>query len=124
MIFQNIRILADENISPKVVEFLRQQEVDVLDTKTQNLIGKTDEELIEIANEEHRFILTHDNDFGKLPIFEGKKYNGIIYFRLKKINPENVIKVYQQLLNLKTEIYPNSIIIVEENKLRIRNNYM
>ena len=33
MTFSSLRILADENISPKVVPFLREQKLDVLDTK-------------------------------------------------------------------------------------------
>ena len=40
MIFQTIKILADENISPKVVAFLRSHGIDVLDTKEQSWFAK------------------------------------------------------------------------------------
>lgn len=120
MIFQEVKVLADENISPKVVEFLRQKEIDVLDTKEQGWFGREDEELLNIAYRDQRFIFTHDSDFGTLAIHEGKKYYGIIYIRLKNLHPQNVIRVCNQLFQLKTELSPGTIIVVEEARLRIR----
>lgn len=60
MKFHALKILADENISPKVVSFLRQGGFDVLDAKEQHWQGKDDEDLLEIAYREQRFMLTHD----------------------------------------------------------------
>ena len=120
MIIQNIKIISDENISPKVVAFLRGSGIDVLDSKEQKWFGKDDEELLFIANKEKRFILTHDSDFGTLAIYEGKAYFGIIYIRVKNHHPQNVIRVCNQLLNIKTEIEPGTLIVVEESRLRIR----
>ena len=65
-------------------------------------------------------ILTHDSDSGSLTIHEGKRYYGIIYIRVRYLHPQNVIKVCEQLLNLKTELAPGTIIVVEEARLRIR----
>lgn len=120
MIFQTIKVLADENISPKVVVFLRSRGIDVLDAKEQSWFGKEDEELLEIAYKDQRFILTHDSDFGTLSIHEGKRYYGIIYIRVKYPHPRNVIRVCEQLFKLKTELTPGTIIVVEEARLRIR----
>jgi hypothetical protein len=39
----SIDILADENISPRVVKFLRDKGIDVLDTMEQNWNGSEDE---------------------------------------------------------------------------------
>ncbi len=79
MKLRDIRILSDENISPRVIVFLRNQGIDVLDTKAQSWYGKKDEELLEIAYREKRFVLTHDSDFGTLAINEGKRNYGISY---------------------------------------------
>ena len=118
--FQKIKILTDENISPKVVLFLRQQGIDVLDTKEQAWFGKADEELLEIANREQRFIMTHDSDFGTLAIHEAKSYYGIIYIRVKNLKPQNVIRVCNQLFELKTKLIQGTLMVVEESRLRIR----
>ena len=120
MIFQKMKLLVDENISPKVVAFLRSHGIDVLDTKEQSWFGKEDEELLEIAYKEKRFVLTHDSDFGTLAIHEGKRYYGIIYIRVRYLHPQNVIRVCEQLLELKRELTPGTIIVVEEARLRIR----
>ena len=40
MKLQDVKILADENISPKVVAFLRSAGLDVLDVKEQNWLNR------------------------------------------------------------------------------------
>jgi predicted nuclease of predicted toxin-antitoxin system len=63
MKFHDLRILTDENVSPKVTAFLRNQGIDVLDVKEQGWKGKIDDELLEIAYHDKRWVLTHDSDF-------------------------------------------------------------
>jgi hypothetical protein len=50
MKLHNVKIFTDENISPKVVAFLRQYGLDILDTKEQQWHGKDDEDLLNIAS--------------------------------------------------------------------------
>ena len=78
MKFRSLKMLADENISPKAVSFLRQEGIDILDTKEEKWHGKNDEYLLEKAYSDNRFILTHDSDFGTLAVNERKNYYGII----------------------------------------------
>jgi predicted nuclease of predicted toxin-antitoxin system len=110
MKLRDIKMLVDENISSKVTAFIRQNKIDVLDTKEQNWYGTEDKELLEIVFQQQRFILTHDSDsdsdsdFGTLSINEGKRYYGIIYLRLKNVNPRHIIKVCDNLLRLNTPI--------------------
>ena len=49
MKLQDVKILTDENISPKVVRFLRDVGFDVLDVKEQHWYGQDDEVLLDIA---------------------------------------------------------------------------
>ncbi len=120
MNIKSVKLLADENISPKVVAFLREQGIDVLDVKEQQWFGKDDEELLEHAYSQNRFVLTHDADFGKLAINEKQPYHGIIYFRLRNLKPANVIIVCERLLSLEIEFRQGTIIVVEEARIRIR----
>lgn len=120
MKFHQLCILADENISPKIVAFLRNQGIDVLDTKEQGWQGRSDDELLNIAYKDKRWVLTHDSDFGALAIHEGKPFNGLIFLRVKNLQPGNVIKVCKKLLQHKTDFTQPTLIVVEEYRLRIR----
>jgi len=118
--FHHLHVLTDENISPKLVQFLREQGLDVIDTKEQGWFGKSDDELMEIAYKENRWVLTHDSDFGSLAIHEGKPYWGIIFFRVKNMQSQNVVRVCNQLLLRDIDFVSGTLMVVEEARIRIR----
>ena len=120
MKFSSLRILADENVSPRVVAFLRQIGLDVSDVKEKGWQGTEDKHLVAIAREEKRFILTHDSDFGTLSINEGVPCYGIIYMRLHNLKISNVITVFQKLFLIEKDIEEGALIVVEDTRIRIR----
>ncbi|QTA91258.1 DUF5615 family PIN-like protein [Desulfonema magnum] len=120
MKFRSLKMLADENISPRVVSFLREKGTDVADAKERKWHGREDEYLLEKAYSESRFILTHDSEFGTLAINEGKKCYGIIYLRLRNSKVPNVIRALGNLLSLETEFQAGSLIVVDNARIRIR----
>jgi len=121
MKLKRVKILTDENISPKVVKNLRELGYDVLDIKEQKWHGKTDEAILNIAFKEQRFILTHDSDFGTFAINERKEYYGILYIRLKNIKPADVALVCESVLQMDIDVFPGTIVVIEETKIRIRH---
>ncbi len=120
MKFHQLRVLTDENVSPKIVVFLRNHGLDVLDTKEQGWQGKSDDELLEIAYQDNRWVLTHDADFGTLAIHEGKPYLGIIFLRVRNLKSHNVIRVCNQLLHHDVDFSQRALVVVEEARIRIR----
>lgn len=121
MKFDELRILTDENVSPKVVAFLRNSGIDVLDTKEQGWFGKKDDELLEIAYQDNRWIFTHDTDFGSLAIHEGKRYVGIILLRVRNMNSQSIVSVCNQLLDHDIDFLHGTLVVVEETRIRIRH---
>lgn len=115
-----IKILSDENISPGVVKFLRSKGFDVLDTKEQKWFGKPDAFLLAQSLKHQRFILTQESDFGTIIINEGKEFHGIVYLRLKSQKSDNVVAVLERFIFMDFEIYPMQILVVTEEKIRIR----
>lgn len=57
------RWLVDENVAPRVAEFLRAREHDVVDVKERRLFGLPADELFAMAQKEKRVVLTYDVDF-------------------------------------------------------------
>ena len=122
MKLHDIKILTDENISPKVVAFLRQYGIDILDTKEQHWYGKNDEDLMSTAYQDKRFVLTHDSDFGTLAINERKPCYGILYLRLSNLNPRNVIRACENVFRKDVDVFPGTILVIEETRIRIRHS--
>ena len=116
----SLKILTDENTSPRIVSFLRQKGHDVVDVKERGWHGNEDKYLMAIANKEKRFILTHDTDFGTLAINEGVPCYGIIYMRLRNLKVSNVINILEKFLMIDKDIPEGSVIVVEDTRLRIR----
>jgi predicted nuclease of predicted toxin-antitoxin system len=122
MKLESIRLLTDENISPKVLKSLRDQGLDVLDVKEEGWCGKEDQELLDIAFENHRFVLTHDSDFGTLAMNEGRPCYGLLYLWLADLKPDNVARICQRLFSRDLDVYSGTILVIEETRIRIRHS--
>ncbi len=59
----NVGILADENISRSAIRALRVAGYDVV-AVTEQRPGLADEDVLLMAQSDHRLIITHDKDFG------------------------------------------------------------
>jgi predicted nuclease of predicted toxin-antitoxin system len=114
------RILTDENVSPRVVAFLRTMGFDVADIKERGLFGLSDRQILALAHEEQRLVITHDSDFGMLAINQGVPFSTIIYIRLRKIAPDAVIEVFDRFLQTGFEVTNGMLIVVEEDRVRVR----
>lgn len=107
-----MKFLADINVPQSVILYLIQNKHDVLDFKKVNLLAK-DTEIINIAQQEGRIVLTLDKDFIGLTQFP-KYHVACIIVRLKDQNPKNIVNYLNQLLsNQKTEIIEESLTIVK-----------
>lgn len=81
MILNNFRFLTDENISPKVILFLKEQGFDVKDTFDTNMISAKDIEWLALAEKEQRVIITQDSDFSQLVFTQPINFIDIIFLR-------------------------------------------
>ena len=120
MKLQQIKLLTDENISPKVVATLRQQGIDILDTKEQQWYGTDDETLLSIAYQQQRFVLTHDADFGTIAVNQGQPCYGILYLRIRNLKPTNVSQICHDLFHRDLDITSHAIWVIDETRIRVR----
>jgi predicted nuclease of predicted toxin-antitoxin system len=85
-------LLADENIHPEVISYLRESGYDIASVSERGLSGQSDDAILNIAFQDRRIILTHDSDFGRLAILQDLPFVGIIYLRPGHIQASFTIK--------------------------------
>jgi predicted nuclease of predicted toxin-antitoxin system len=117
-------VLADENVDPSVVAFLRDRGFKVRDVKEEGLHGATDAALLAEAHRRNEFVLTHNSDFGKLVIAQQAAFFGIVYVRPEHFDARFSIGTLRSVLDAKPEVAPPFIVVAhrqgDDVRLRIR----
>jgi predicted nuclease of predicted toxin-antitoxin system len=121
---QDFAILADENIHPDVVAFLRASGCDVLYVR-ESLIGSSDDLLMRLAFEQNRVVVTHDKDFGALAIARREPMTGVIFLRPGHIDPKFTRETMEVLFHAKLEVEPPFMLVAKRQQdaisIRLRN---
>ena len=116
-------LLADENIHPDVIEFLRRAGSDIESIFGQGKFGLPDGQVLQQATEAGRVVLTHDSDFGGLALM-GKNFIGIIYLRPGHIRADFTVKTLNAVRENAPEVTAPFILVAERTgdrvKIRIR----
>jgi len=119
-------ILADENVHPEVIEFLRKTGLDVDSIAEQGNFGLSDAGVLQEATEAERVVLTHDSDFGGLALM-GAEFIGIVYLRPGHIRANFTIKTLEAIRDNAPEVTPPFILVAERTgdtvKIRVRQLY-
>jgi len=117
-----IRILANENISPKTIHLLNSVG---LDAKRITEYGKgfKDNEIVAITLREKRIILTFDLDFGEMFYRSGEGKYGVWVLRMKPQTVEEAERVLTRFIKSETfsEIdHYHTLVILSKTKIRLR----
>lgn len=120
MNLRDFAMLTDENISPAVVAFFRDEGFDVWDAKEEGWAGKLDIELLDISLGSNRILVTHDQDFGSLAIKEERPIVGIIYLRPGHISSRFAIESLRAIMESKLHLQPPFLLVAENSGHSIR----
>jgi predicted nuclease of predicted toxin-antitoxin system len=116
-------LLADENVHPDVIDFLRQAGLDVESVSEQGQFGLPDSQVLQQATKAGRAVLTHDSDFGGLALM-GAQFIGIIYIRPGHIRADFTVKTLEAIRDNAPEVTPPFILVAERTsdtvKIRVR----
>jgi len=117
-----IKYLADENIDREVVKFLLKKGIDVVHVPEIGRSGNSDLDLMRLAHEQDRAILTHDSDFGTLAFVDNEPFFAIVYLRPGHFDPVFTIESLTQLFALDLELQASTIITASRKgkKLTVR----
>ncbi len=105
--------LADENIHPEVVAYLRAQGIDVACVSETNMAAADDADLLRLAVSDGRVVLTHDRDFGTLAVARQEPLVGIIYLRPGHIQAQFTIESVRALFAAKLDLQPPFLLVAK-----------
>ncbi|MCC6299538.1 MAG: DUF5615 family PIN-like protein [Anaerolineales bacterium] len=116
-------LLADENIHPDVIAYLRKEGLDVVSISEQGKFGVSDTQVLREATEVGRVVLTHDRDFGGMAVL-GVSFTGIVYLRPGHIQTSFTIKTLQAIRDNSPEVMQPFILVADHAgdtvKIRVR----
>jgi len=117
-----MKIILDHNIPMVIKDWLKKEkpEWDVYHTSDLKLTHKTGGDLFVFENEERPVIITSDEVFTDIKIFE-KLHNGIIQIDIWPLTEEEIRQALRRLINevSDTEI-PGAIIMIDKSKIKTR----
>lgn len=117
-----LKLLLNANLSPETAQFLRKElDLDVECLLEENLGSLPDEEVVEIAKDEGRVIVTFDLDFGQIYHFREPERVGVIVLRLRNQTVEVVNSRLKEFFSdfKDLELLPSSLVVVDETRYRI-----
>ena len=115
-----MKLLANENFPLKSVAYLLSKGFDIISIGTDNPSIK-DSEVMAIAVQEERTILTFDRDYGELIFkFNYKPLKGVIYLRLDEYAPEQPGKIIEELINKNEYNFDNALTVLNTKGIRQR----
>jgi len=108
-------------VSPRIVQWLRDQGHDALHLREQGLQRMPDEQVFAKAAAESRIILTFDLDFGEIVASTGNRHVSVVVFRVRDTRTDQVIVRLRDVLSASSEaLLSGSIVVVEDQRYRVR----
>ena len=116
-----MKILADQHISPRTVEFLKSLGHDAVRVSERLPRNAPDPAILALALAEGRVVLSQDLDFTGLIATSGNNAPSLIVLRLGSPNVEHVNKVLQAILPVVDQaVQTGAIVSVDDGRVRVR----
>ena len=118
-----MKFLVDHDVYAKTVRLLRGWGHDVVQVAQLGLSQAPDSELLRVARDDHRILVTRDRDFGALIVAGTASGGGVIFLRML---PSTVGVVHTELERVLTEHSEQELltafVVVEPGRHRIRRS--
>ena len=114
-----MKFLADESVDYPVVKFLRDNTYSV-DYITELSPGITDDQVLDIAEQNSAILITADKDFGDLIFRLGRSASGIILYRLSGFTNQEKAALILKVVQKYIEDITGSFLVVTTDQVRIK----
>ena len=115
-----MKFLADESVEKPVVGWLRNQSFDVMYIAEKTPCISDDEDVLRLANNEDRVLITNDKDFGELVFHQARIALGILLIRATNEKSSNKVRLVREVLEKVGNKLAGSFIVVNEAGIRMK----
>ena len=119
----SLRFLIDQNVPFAVTEWLRTLRPDwtIQHVKDLRFEGKPDSFLYKWAQQNGAIVITYDEDFADARMYPLGAHHGVVRLRVWPTTTENTQQAIERMLKqIPESSLPNSLIIIDNYKIRIR----
>lgn len=117
------KFLADENISPALVKFLRDNGLDVKDVREAGMSGASDSAVMALALAEERALVTFDKHFANILLYPLDSHFGVVRIRIDPPLLSDIAQAFARFFQKfdLTTIH-QTLIILERDGFRVRRH--
>ena len=112
-----MKLLADENIPTRTLDLLKDQGVDIVSILSFRL-GLSDDDVLRVAQEQERVLVTFDRDFGELVFRKKAETKGIVLLRFTPKSAEQLAQRLKALLESEAELEAH-FVVLDEKRVRL-----
>jgi predicted nuclease of predicted toxin-antitoxin system len=117
-----MKFLLDENVDLPLAGYLSDRGYDVTAIASDYTRSVGDDEVLELARNEHRILITSDKDFGALIYQEGLPHTGVILFRLRdEAIPFKLARLEAVLTQHADALADGAYVVVTDRRIRVRH---
>ena len=118
-----LHLLLDQNVPHALTDWLRAQRPQwtVQHVNDLGFAGRPDQFLYRWALEQQAIVVTYDEDFADVRFYPIGKHHGVVRLRVWPTTQEKTIEALGRLLEqLPAEEWPGRLIIIDNQKIRVR----
>lgn len=116
-----MRFLLDENIPPSLALLLQSIGHEARHVNQIGYNNTPDFKIADFAANSGDAIITHDTDFGTILALSGNERPSVVLFRWQTISAQRIFQFFEAYLSkFSEELSAGALVIVDENKIRIR----
>lgn len=116
-----MRLLVDEALQDAVAHRLAEARHDVTHIRLLGLAGHTDDDVMALALDEDRVLVTTDTDFGTILALTGAAGPNVLLLRgVGDSISERVTAILDVLPRIENDLSQGAVVVIEEDRYRIR----
>jgi predicted nuclease of predicted toxin-antitoxin system len=117
-----VKFLVDQNRSPRLAELLREAGHDAVHTFELGFERAEDDELVTLAREQGRVVISGDTDFGALLALANATAPSVILFRSRhhRLADEQSAVILAHLDDIADDLEAGAVAVIADDRIRIR----